>query len=76
MEISRPRPRREGPTGQRSQQLILPEVHPLNDVATIVKDSPDVLRIHGTGEVGVAVVSAVAARCADSLQGERENTCY
>ena len=36
----------------------------LYDVSTIIEDSPDVLRVHGTREVGVAVVSAVLLRVA------------
>ena len=42
-------------------------MHPLDDVAAVVKHTPDVLCVHGTGEVRVAVVAALAAGSADSL---------
>ena len=34
----------------------------LDDISTIIEHSPDVLRVHGTREVGVAVVSTVLLR--------------
>lgn len=43
-------------------------MHSLDDVPAIVEHPPDVLCVHGTGEVGVAVVSAVATRSADPLR--------
>ncbi len=49
-----------------SQQLVLPQMYPLNDVSTVVEYTSDVLRVHRTREMGVAVMSAVSR--ADSLK--------
>ena len=61
---------------QSSQQFVLPEVHPLNYVSAIVEHSSDVFRVHGTCEMRVAVMSAVAACCADSLQKLKEKNIF
>lgn len=51
-----------------SQELVLPQVHPLNDVPTVTEDTADVFRVHRAGEVGVTVMPSVTTGCADSLQ--------
>lgn len=52
-----------------SQEFILPQVHSLDDVPAVVEHPSDILCVHSTGEVWVAVVSAVTARSADPLTG-------
>lgn len=55
-----------------SQELVLPKVHPLNDVPTVVEDPADVFRVDGTGKMGVTIVPAVSAGCADPLKSHSE----
>lgn len=52
----------------KSQELVLTQVHPLNNVPTIVEHSFDIFRIDGACEVRVTVVLTVAARRAYTLK--------
>ena len=42
-------------------------MHSLNNVTTVVEDSPDVFGIDGTGKVWITVVLSVTTGCAYSL---------
>ena len=43
-------------------------MHPLNDVTAGVKHSTDVLCVHGSSEVRVAVVTAIMVAVTDALK--------
>lgn len=51
-----------------SQELVLAKVHPLDDVSAVVEYTADVLRVHGTGEVWIAIVLAISTSCADAQE--------
>jgi len=60
--------KRKSQRASTSQQFVLPEVHPLDDVPTVVKHPPNVLCVYGTRKMWIAVVLAVATCCADALK--------
>ena len=53
----------------QSQELVLTEMHPLDDIPAVVEDAAYVLSVHGTGEMRVAVMAAISAGCANPLRG-------
>ena len=48
--------------GVELQDLVHPEVHPLDDVPAVVEHPPDVLCVHRAREVRIAMVSRVLFR--------------
>lgn len=34
-------------------------MHPLDDVSAVVKDTPDILRVYGAGEMRVTIMLAI-----------------
>ena len=44
----------------RSQGPVLTEMHPLDDVTTIIEHAANILRIDGAGEVRIAIMFAIA----------------
>lgn len=52
----------------RSQELILAEMHSLDDVSAVVEDAANVLRVHCAREVWITIVAAITACCADPLR--------
>lgn len=49
------------------EQLVLTEVHALDDVAAVVEHTADVLSVHSAGKVWVAIVAPISTSSADSL---------
>ena len=44
------------------EDLVHSEMYPLDNVPAVVEDPANIFRVHGAGEVGVAVVGAVLLR--------------
>lgn len=51
----------------RSQEFILPQVHSLDDVPTVVKYPADIFRVHSARKMRVTVMASVSACRADPL---------
>jgi len=57
--------------GLLSQEFVLDQVHPLNYILARLKDSSDVLRVDGSGEMGIAEMAAIVGLHAQFLKKER-----
>lgn len=56
----------EGEEGQL-QEFILAQMHPLYDITAIIEHPLNILRIHGTCEVRIAVMFTITRRRTDAL---------
>ncbi len=50
------------------EQFVLPEMNALDDIAAVVEHASNVLRVHGTREMRIAMMSSVAGRRRDPLE--------
>lgn len=63
--------------GRRSKEFVLSEMHPLNDVATVVEYTSDIFSVYCTSEMRITIVAVVSTGCTYSLHetkmGKKEN---
>lgn len=61
----------------RSQELVLAEMHSLDNVSAVVEDTANVLCVHCAREVWITIVATIATCCADPLRRlmKRQKKC-